>query len=79
MAGESRRWSPGDRVVWPHRERYGKTYMTVQSSGTVTAVDEPGLPRGVRVQFDSPVHGVSDCYATYDELLSEQRAEGGAR
>lgn len=40
-------------------------------SGTVRDTDEPGLPTGVRVEFDYPVNGVGDCYATHAELIAE--------
>lgn len=64
------RWEVGDRVAWPHRERQRGAHRrrVVRSVGTVTAVDVPGLPPGVRVEFDQPVHGETTCYATHDEL-----------
>ena len=42
--------------------------VSVQATGTVTAVDEPGLPPGVRVTLDREINGVDTCYATYREL-----------
>ena len=65
-----RPWRVGDRAVWPHRERGRR----VLSTGVVGAVDEPGLPRGVRLVFDEPVNGGADCYATHDELLTPAEA-----
>lgn len=38
-------------------------------SGTVREVDPPGLPLGVRVDFDGEVNGVNHCYATHGELV----------
>lgn len=71
--GEPRaRWKVGDRVLWPHPERQGRRNVTVNSPGTVTAIDEPGLPRGVRVKFDELVNGVDECYATHAELVPEK-------
>lgn len=63
-------WLVGDRVVWPHREDRGRGRRSVWawSPGTVTAVDLPDLPPGVRVAFDEPVNGELDCYATHDEI-----------
>lgn len=57
------RWRVGDRVsLCPNgRERD-------RVSGVVTAIDEPGLPRGVRVRLDRLVRGVDNAYATHDEL-----------
>jgi hypothetical protein len=40
-------------------------------AGTITAIDLPGLPYGIQVQFrDGPLRpGEPDnCYATYDEV-----------
>lgn len=39
------------------------------TEGTVTAIDEDGAPKGVRVRLDHLVNGVGNCYATHDELL----------
>lgn len=39
-------------------------------TGTVAAVNEPGLPPGVRVVFDQPVNGVPNAYATHAECRS---------
>lgn len=64
----TRSWKVGDRVVWPHHEKHGGRYEIVRSVGTITAVNEPGLPRGVRVTFDELVNGAPSCYATYGEL-----------
>lgn len=69
------RWSTGDRAWWPHRER-GET---VYSAGRVVALDDGPRP-GVRLRFDEPVRGGLECYATHDELLTEQQARRrGAR
>ncbi len=64
-------WKPGDRVslLLPTGPRHVPRYARVV--GTVRAVDEPGMPPGVRVQLDYPVRGASDCYATHSELRPE--------
>lgn len=41
--------------------------------GVITAIDEPGLPRGVRVVLEHRVRGVDDCYASHDELTLIRR------
>ena len=69
-------WKVGDRVVWPHEVKRGRSYVTVRTSGTVIALDLPGVPRGVQVEFDSPINGADGiftdtCYATYEELEPE--------
>jgi hypothetical protein len=61
-------WWVGDRVLWPHLEGSARRRREVRSAGTVTAIDLPGLPPGVEVTFDDPVHGSRRCYATYHEL-----------
>lgn len=62
-------WKVGDRVtLCPNgRERD-------RVSGVITAIDEPGLPKGVRVRFDRLVRGVDNCYASHSELA---RIDGG--
>jgi hypothetical protein len=66
-------WRPGDRVIarLPAGQAtgYGRRHADVH--GTVRAVDEPGLPPGVRVDLDDEVNGVRDCYATHGELRPE--------
>lgn len=62
-----KRWSVGDRVVFPHRARKGG-HHNVWTVGTVTAVDLPGLPPGVKVEYDEPDDGCPGCYARHDEL-----------
>lgn len=59
-------WNVGDRVQveLPGGYRGGRFWMT----GVVTGLDEPGLPRGVRVALDVPVRGSDNCYATHSEL-----------
>jgi hypothetical protein len=69
-------WKPGDRVALtlPTGQRHRPNRQRV--TGSVRAVDEPGLPSGVRVDLDAAVRGVTDCYATHDELVSEYRSLG---
>jgi hypothetical protein len=57
-----RAWQIGDRV-WVN-----PTGRSDWTQGTVTAVDEEGHPRGVRVLLDHPVRGCDDCYASHGEL-----------
>lgn len=73
MTANSTQWQVGDRVVWPHREGIGRARRTVYSTGTVTAVDLPGMPAGAQVTFDRPVNGAPTCYATYAELHEVDR------
>lgn len=40
----------------------------VSVTGTVVAVDPPGLPPGVQVDLDRQVGGGRRCYATYSDL-----------
>jgi hypothetical protein len=40
----------------------------VSVTGTVVAVDTPGLPPGVRVELDRQVGGGRRCYAPYRDL-----------
>jgi hypothetical protein len=61
-------WKVGDRVAWPHKVRAGRFASIILEVGTVTAVDLPGLPRGVQITFDDPVDGAATCYATYREI-----------
>lgn len=64
-------WQQGDRVKLrlPDKSRpVGLGYADVLFYGTVREVDPPGLPRGVRVDLDRPVNGVTDCYASHAEL-----------
>lgn len=42
-------------------------------TGTVAAIDEPGLPRGVRIHFHYGMRGLDNCYASHDELTLVQR------
>ena len=66
-------WTPGDRVklLLPDRNlRVGLGHPERWVSGTVREVDPPGLRPGVRVDLDSPLNGVSDCYATHSELVA---------
>lgn len=64
----------GDRVsvYLPDRSAPGKgrgrRVAIVPVSGTVTAVDLPGLPRGVQVALDRTVNGGDTCYATHAEV-----------
>ena len=66
-------WKPGDRVTIILRDdaRRGRGVLRVPVNGTVTAVDEEGLPPGVRVQLDRTVNGADNCYATHRELSVE--------
>jgi hypothetical protein len=62
-------WHVGDRVsLCPT----GKESDRV--TATVTRLDEPGLPRGVRVHLDYLVRGVDNAYASHDELTLIERA-----
>lgn len=63
-------WRVGDRVsLCPTgRERD-------RVDATVTAIDEPGLSKGVRVHFDQLVRGLDNAYATHDELTLLRRVE----
>ena len=61
-------WAIGDSVV------VAPTNRDEWWPGTVTAIDEPHRPRGVRVQFDEPLYGMDHCYATHSELRPEQWA-----
>jgi hypothetical protein len=40
----------------------------VSVTGTVVAIDTPGLPPGVRVELDYQVGGGRRCYASYSDL-----------
>jgi len=70
------RWKVGDRAAWTYTTsvsrggRKGWERVEVRNVGTVTEIDKPGLPRGVRLGFDEPdPHtGATECYATHDEL-----------
>lgn len=63
-------WRVGDRVsLCPTGRERDRVH------GTVLAIDEPGLPPGVRVQLDRLICGVDNCYATHDELTLVSRAE----
>lgn len=66
ISPEVNAWRIGDRVlVAPSGERkHGPGWV----SGTITAIDEAGVPLGVRVQLDWTVNGVDYCYATHGEL-----------
>lgn len=55
-------------MTWQVGDRVALTIHHEQVSGTVTGVDKPGLPRGVRVRLDWLVSGVDNCYASHDEL-----------
>jgi hypothetical protein len=56
-------WKIGDRVsLCPNGNESDRT------TATVTAIDEEGLPRGVRVQLDRKVRGVDNAYASHGEL-----------
>jgi len=60
-------WKPGDRVwVNPTMERSDWVQATVRE------VDPDGR-RGVFVDLDHPIRGLSGCFATHDEL---RRSEG---
>ena len=65
------RWQIGDRVIWEHADGRGRGRRTVRSAGTVTGIDLPDLPPGVKVEFDIPVYGQPYCYATHAELVPE--------
>lgn len=43
-------------------------------TATVTGIDEPGLIRGVRVQFHEERNGVDNAYASHNELTLIKRA-----
>lgn len=71
-------WHVGDRVSLCPTGRESD-----RVTATVTAVDEPGRPRGVRVQLDHLVRGRSSrrsagsrlhAYASHDELTLIERA-----
>lgn len=67
-------WKPGDRVTIRLKDTsgdYHRAGTNIVVHGVVRAIDEPGLPRGVRVDLDHPISGISDCYATYSELRPE--------
>lgn len=62
-------WHVGDRVsLCPNGNE------TDRVGGVITAIDEEGLPRGVRVQLVEIVRGVDNCYASHDELTLVRRA-----
>lgn len=64
-------WKQGDRVVirLPAGKPWGRAARRwIDVHGTVVDVDLPGLPPGVKVEFDNPVLGSSWCYATHEEL-----------
>lgn len=63
-------WQPGDRVQVLLSVRRGDRLRPSRSwvPGTVREINPPGLPPGVRVDLDYPVHGVPGCYATHSEL-----------
>lgn len=68
-------WAVGDRVIvnLPNNKNpwlQVRRGSAVPVSGTVKALDEPGVVRGVRVQFDAEFNGVMDCYATHEELVA---------
>ena len=69
-------WKPGDRVriCLPDKSRTAGRHgpQWASFSGTVRQIDEPGLPRGVRVDLDYPVNGAKDCYASHAELTPEE-------
>lgn len=70
-------WKPGDRVTVRLPDSSvprGRGVAVVPVHGTVRAVDEAGLPPGVRVDLDREVNGVRDCYATHAELMAEPGA-----
>lgn len=46
-----------------------------RARGIITAIDENGMPRGVRVQLFTPVLGSANCYATHDELTLVSRGQ----
>lgn len=72
-------WKPGDRVIVRLPDRslprgrggHGGSVAVVPVHGTVRAVDEEGMPPGVRVDLDREISGVRDCYATRAELRPE--------
>jgi hypothetical protein len=71
----------GDRVelVLPDRSlRRGQSRRipAVTVPGTVTEVDPPGLPPGVRIALDRTVNGVDTCYATVRETRLNGRDHG---
>ena len=65
-------WKPGDRVQveLPDKSRIGRAGGPVRAwfSGTVREVDPPRLRPGVRVDLDTTVNGVRECFATHAEL-----------
>jgi hypothetical protein len=65
-------WKAGDRVavVLPYRSGVWGRYRRVRATGTVTAVDVPGLPPGVDIALDFEVGGARSCYATHEEVMS---------
>lgn len=68
LIGPGHGWRVGDRVsLCPNGNESDRV------AGTITATDEEGLPRGVRVRFDYLVHGVDNAYASHDELTLIQR------
>lgn len=70
MADTSSAWRVGDTVsLCPNGNESDRV------TGIVSAVDEEGLPRGVRVQLDRSVRGADDCYASHDELTLIRRGE----
>ena len=65
-----RKWQPGDRVLVRLPDRHGLRGRVGSENwfpGTVRETDTGPRP-GVRVDLDHPVNGVSDCYATHEEL-----------
>lgn len=75
MADRPHPWQPGDRVIvrLPDRNlrQGGSGFRQVDVHGTVSEIDMPGQPPGVKVDLDREVNGVSDCYATHGELRPE--------
>lgn len=65
-------WRVGDRVTYRYR-RFGAEHHV---HGTVIALDLPGLPTGVQVEFDEPdphSDNATTCYATHRELTNGPR------
>jgi hypothetical protein len=79
MVNSRTNWAAGTRVklLLPDKAASPKGRW-IWVTGTVRGIDEPGLPRGVRVDLDFPLNGASDCYAAHRELVALEPGAPGA-
>lgn len=70
VTARSSAWRVGDAVsLCPNGNESDRV------TGVISAIDEDGLPRGVRVQLDNLVRGLDNCYASHDELTLIRRGQ----